>query len=100
MLDCPSYLISIPKHETGAIDSIIIEMKKFANRRKLNNTVRKNLAAAQTYFTNNRKRMDYADHVVKEWPIGSGMRWKQQGAKVILSLRALIQSKAVGTVLG
>jgi len=55
--------------------------------------------------------MNYADHVAHDLPIGSGvteaacktlvkqrlccsgMRWKPQGAKVILSLRALIQSK-------
>jgi hypothetical protein len=55
--------------------------------------------------------MNYADHVAQDLPIGSGvteaacktlvkqrlccsgMRWKLQGAKVILSLRALIQSK-------
>jgi len=55
--------------------------------------------------------MDYAAHTEKNLPIGSGvaeaacktlvkqrlcgsgMRWKNQGAKVVLSLRALIQSK-------
>jgi hypothetical protein len=55
--------------------------------------------------------MDYAGHVEKNLPIGSGfpeavcktlvkqrlcgsgMRWKEKGAKVILSLRALAQSK-------
>jgi hypothetical protein len=75
------------KHEAGKVDEIITEMEKFA------------------------KRTNYADHVAKELPIGSGvteaacktlvkqrlccsgMRWKLQGAKVILSLRALIQSK-------
>ena len=55
--------------------------------------------------------MDYATQVNKQLPIGSGvteaacktlvkqrlcgsgMRWKDKGAKVILSLRALVQSK-------
>ena len=55
--------------------------------------------------------MDYAMHTEKNLTIGSGvteaackmlvkqrlcdsgMRWKDQGAKVILSLRALVQSK-------
>jgi hypothetical protein len=55
--------------------------------------------------------MDYAMHTAKNLPIGSGvteaacktlvkhrlwgsgMRWKGQGAKVILSIRALVQSK-------
>jgi len=99
------------KHEAGAIDAIITEMEKFAKRTKLSKTVKENLMAAQTYFTNNRHRMNYAEHVAKDLPIGSGvteaacktlvkqrlccsgMRWKRQGAKVILSLRALIQSK-------
>lgn len=99
------------KHEAGAVDIIITEMHKFARRSKLSKTVKENLAAAQTYFANNRQRMNYADHVAKNLPIGSGvteaacktlvkqrlccsgMRWKRQGAKVILSLRALIQSK-------
>lgn len=99
------------KHEAGAVDSIITEMEKFARRTKLSTTVKENLAAAQSYFANNRHRMNYADHVAKDLPIGSGvteaacktlvkqrlccsgMRWKKQGAKVILSLRALIQSK-------
>jgi hypothetical protein len=99
------------KHEAGAVDSLITEMEKFAKRTQLNKTVKENLAVAQTYFANNRHRMNYADHVANDLPIGSGvteaacktlvkqrlccsgMRWKQQGAKVILSLRALIQSK-------
>jgi hypothetical protein len=99
------------KHEAGAVDTLLTEMEKFAKRTKLSNTVKENLAAAQTYFANNRQRMNYAEHVAKDLPIGSGvteaacktlikqrlccsgMRWKPQGAKVILSLRALIQSK-------
>lgn len=99
------------KHEVGAVDSLITEMEKFAKRTKLSKTVKENLTAAQTYFANNRQRMNYADHVAHDLPIGSGvteaacktlvkqrlccsgMRWKLQGAKVILSLRALIQSK-------
>jgi hypothetical protein len=99
------------KHQTGAVDSLIAEMEKFAKNTRLTKTVKENLTVAQTYFANNRHRMDYATHVAKDLPIGSGvteaacktlvkqrlccsgMRWKQQGAKVILSLRALIQSK-------
>jgi len=55
--------------------------------------------------------MDYAAHIENNLPIGSGvteaacktlvkqrlcssgMRWKDKGAKVIVSLRALVQSK-------
>ena len=55
--------------------------------------------------------MDYSHHIDEKLPIGSGvaeaackalvkqrlcgsgMRWKEKGAKTILSLRALVQSK-------
>ena len=72
----------------------------------------KTLAAAITYFTNNieKSRMDYAASVTLNQPIGSGvteaacktivkqrlgqsgMQWKNKGAGVILSLRALAHS--------
>ena len=72
----------------------------------------KSLAAAITYFTNNteKSRMDYAESVALNHPIGSGvteaacktivkqrlgqsgMQWKSKGAGVILSLRALAHS--------
>ena len=99
------------KHEVGAIDALITEMEKLAKHKKLTKSTQENLVAAQTYFANNCHRMGYADHVAHDLPIGSGvteaacktlvkqrlccsgMRWKPQGAKVILSLRALIQSK-------
>jgi len=99
------------KHEVGAIDGIIAEMEIFAKRKKLSKGVQENLSAAQTYFANNRHRMDYAGHLSQNLPIGSGvteaacktlvkqrlccsgMRWKSEGAKVILSLRALIQTR-------
>jgi hypothetical protein len=62
-------------------------------------------------FKNHRQMMDYATHLennlligsgvtevackklVKQRIYGSGLRWKDQGAKVILSLRTLVQSK-------
>ncbi|MDD5266518.1 MAG: ISKra4 family transposase [Methylococcales bacterium] len=99
------------KHDVGAVDAIIAEMEKLANRKKLTKGTQENLAAAQTYFANNRQRMNYAEHVQHNLPIGSGVteaacktlvkqrlccsgiRWKPQGAKVILSLWALIQLK-------
>ena len=72
----------------------------------------KSLAAAITYFTNNieKSRMNYAESVHLNHPIGSGvteaacktivkqrlgqsgMQWKDKGAGVILSLRALVHS--------
>jgi hypothetical protein len=86
-------------------------MEKLAQKNSLTKTVKENLQAALTYFKNHKQMMDYAMHTEKNLPIGSGvteaacktlvkqrlcgsgMRWKDQGAKVILSLRALVQSK-------
>lgn len=99
------------KHKPGAVETLISEMEKLSHKRSLTKTVKENLNAALTYFTNHRHMMNYASHVEKNLPIGSGvteaacktlvkqrlcgsgMRWKNKGAKVILSLRALVQSK-------
>jgi hypothetical protein len=95
----------------GAVETLISEMEKLAQKNSLTKTVKENLLAALTYFKNHNQMMDYAMHTAKNLPIGSGvteaacktlvkqrlcgsgMRWKDQGAKVILSLRALVQSK-------
>jgi hypothetical protein len=73
---------------------------------------KKSLEAAITYFRNNieKSRMNYSESVADNHPIGSGiteaacktivkqrlcqsgMRWKDKGAGVILSLRALVHS--------
>ena len=99
------------KHESGTVEKLLEEMEKFANKKSLTKTVKENLLAAQTYFINHQHMMGYAAQVEKNLPIGSGvteaacktlvkqrlcgsgMRWKDKGAKVILSLRALVQSK-------
>ena len=99
------------KNDAGAADTLLAEMGRLAERKRLTKTAQADLAAAHTYFTNNRHRMDYAGHVAKGLPIGSGvteaacktlvkqrlccsgMRWSPKGAKVVLSLRALIQSR-------
>ena len=69
------------------------------------------LDAAITYFRNQKKLMKYAEHVEESLPIGSGvteaackvivkqrlcnsgMRWKEQGAATVLSLRTLNYSE-------
>jgi len=51
------------KHDACSIDAIITEMEKLAKRKRLTKSTQENLAAAQTYFANNRHRMDYADHL-------------------------------------
>jgi len=98
------------KHEPEAVNTLIEEAERLTRKKSLGKTVRENLQAALTYFTNQRHRMDYARHVAENLPIGSGvveaacktlvkqrlcgagMRWKHQGAKIVLSLRALVQS--------
>ena len=99
------------KREPGAVETLISEMEKLAQKNSLTKTVKENLLAALTYIKNHNQMMDYAMHTEKNLPIGSGvteaacktlvkqrlcgsgMRWKDQGAKVILSLPALVQSK-------
>ena len=70
--------------------------------------IQDNLAAAVTYFHNHCQQMNYAVYGEKHYPIGSGvteaacktvikqrlccsgMRWKETGAAVVLSLRTLV----------
>ena len=98
------------KHDSKAVEALIAEMQQLAKKKSLTKTIKDNLLAALTYFINHRHMMDYATQVKKRLPIGSGvteaacktlvkqrlcgsgMRWKDKGAKVILSLRALVQS--------
>jgi hypothetical protein len=97
-------------HESGAVDALIAEAERLTRKTSLGKSVQDNLQAALTYFANQRARMDYAQQVAENLPIGSGvieaacktlvkqrlcgagMRWKHQGAKIVLSLRALVQS--------
>jgi len=99
------------KNHKNAVEDIIAEMKKLSRKTSLSKIVKEKLSAALTYFINHRTMMDYATQIANDLPIGSGvteaacktlvkqrlcgsgMRWKNKGARVILSLRALIQSK-------
>ena len=98
------------KHDPGALDQLIAEATRLSQRRGLSQTLREDAHAARTYFDNHRHRMDYPTFVAEGQPIGSGvieaacktlvkqrlcasgMRWKTQGASIVLSLRALTQS--------
>ena len=100
------------KHKQGAASRILKELKACTPKR-LSATMREKLDAAITYFSNNIKagRMKYHLHTKNNWPIGSGvveaacktlikqrlcasgMRWKSNGIKVILSLRSLVKTK-------
>ena len=99
------------KHQPNTAETLISEMETLSRKTSLTKTIKADLQAALTYFRNHVHMMDYAAHTQANLPIGSGvteaacktlvkqrlcgsgMRWKSQGAKVILSLRALIQSK-------
>jgi len=94
------------------IEAAIKEENKPSRSKKELDKKQKSLASAITYFTNNTEssRMNYAESVILNHPIGSGvteaacktivkqrlgqsgMQWKDKGAGVILSLRALVHS--------
>ncbi len=98
------------KHEPGTVEDLIKEMDKFSAKRSLSKTVQEDLGKALTYFKNHRTLMNYPLHIKQKLPIGSGvteaacktlvkqrlccsgMRWKKQGAQMILALRGLVQS--------
>ncbi len=98
------------KHEAGMASVLIAEMKMLQRRRKLSDKIREDLASALTYFENHQLMMNYSAHIEQHLPIGSGvteaacktlvkqrlccsgMRWKNKGASVVLSLRGLTQS--------
>lgn len=90
------------------------EAERFSikNTSKKREKKKKSLDTAITYFKNNieKSRMDYAENIAANQPIGSGvteaacktivkqrlcksgMRWKNKGASVILSIRTLVKS--------
>lgn len=102
------------KHEEGAAKQLLAEMEvqsgNNAKKRKVTKLAKEQLSKAITYFTNQLSRMNYAEYIAKGYPIGSGvteaacktlvkqrlcrsaMQWKDQGAKVVLALRALVQT--------
>ena len=95
------------KHDPGALDVLIGEAARLSRRRTLSQKVRDGVLSAWTYFTNHRHQMDYSAFTAEGLPIGSGvteaacktlvkqrlcasgMRWKNKGASIVLSLRAL-----------
>ena len=95
------------KHTPGAAQALLEEMKALPTA-ALNASQREPLARAITYFSLHHHQMAYAAAGAQHWPIGSGvteaacktlvkqrlcrsgMRWKEKGAAVVLSLRALM----------
>ena len=98
------------KHKQGTASRLIKEMEEFQQRPRLSKRAREDLAASLIYFRNHKHQMNYARYQAEGWPIGSGvteaacktlvkqrlcgsgMRWKEKGAAVVLSLRSLIRS--------
>lgn len=96
------------KHKRGAAGEILQKMKELKKEKKSKNTLTEKLQRAITYYENHCSKMNYAQAQEKNYPIGSGvteaacktlvkqrlccsgMRWKEKGAGVILSLRALV----------
>lgn len=102
------------KHTESAAQTILSQMKEqtatIDNKKKVSDIIKKKLVAAVTYFTNQLPRMNYAEYAAKNLPIGSGvteaacktlikqrlcrsgMLWKDKGASIVLSLRALVMT--------
>jgi len=95
------------KHDPTAVDALVAEAQRLSHRHTLSQSLREEVLSAWTYFTNHRHQMDYPGFLAEDLPIGSGvteaacktlvkqrlcasgMRWKNKGAKIVLSLRAL-----------
>jgi hypothetical protein len=95
------------KHTPGAAVLLLEEMQELAQH-PLSESLRGKLQRAITYFSNHQQQMDYVRYHANHFPIGSGvteaacktlvkqrlcysgMRWKEKGASIVLSLRALV----------
>jgi hypothetical protein len=95
------------KHEEGAAARILKEMESL-RKKKRTAAMQTQLDSAITYFRNHKHQMNYAQYQDQSLPIGSGvteaacktlikqrlccsgMKWVEQGARIILSLRALV----------
>lgn len=99
------------KHEEGAAIEILNLMRQLKQQKRYSKNLTEKLQAAITYYENHQHQMNYAQYREKKYPIGSGvteaacktlvkqrlccsgMRWKEKGAGIILSLRALVLTK-------
>jgi hypothetical protein len=101
------------KHEDNGALNLLHEMQKLLKmtiNKKLSKTKTEGLTGAIKYFNNQLLRMRYSEYKRKNFPIGSGvteaacktlikqrlcksaMQWKNQGAKVVIALRSLVQT--------
>ena len=99
------------KHQHRSAGRLLTEFQEFRSKTKLKKEEKDDLNSVITYFENNQSLMNYADAVQKGFPIGSGvteaackvivkqrlcsagMKWKERGAAVVLSLRSLSYTK-------
>jgi hypothetical protein len=99
------------KHEEGVAGELLNRMKQLQSEKTHSKNITEKLQAAITYYENHQHQMNYAQYREKKYPIGSGvteaacktlvkqrlccsgMRWKEKGAGIILSLRALVLTK-------
>ena len=99
------------KHEKGRAGELLNLMKEVKKEKSHSKNLSEKLQAAITYYENHQHQMNYAEYLEKKYPIGSGvteascktlvkqrlccsgMRWKEKGAGIILSLRALVLTK-------
>ena len=97
------------KHNKDYVSLVIKEMEEKSDL-KLKKSNKEKLKSAITYFTNNESRMTYPSNTENNLPIGSGvieaacktivksrlcrsgMKWKNKGVKIVLSLRAMIKT--------
>lgn len=95
------------KHKLGAISRILGELTSFSASKKMNMENRNQLQTTITYLTNHKSKMQYHSNVSANLPIGSGVtesacktivknrmckgaaRWKDDGAEVVLTIRAM-----------
>ena len=95
------------KHTKGAAALLLEEMQELAQR-PLSELQQEKLQRAITSFSNHQHQMEYARYRAQHFPIGSGvtkaacktlvkqrlccsgMKWKEKGASIGLSLRALV----------
>lgn len=96
------------KHDAGAATQLYEQMFELSMSQNHSKLIQENLEAAVTYFRNHLHQMNYAAYRENHYPIGSGvteaacktvikqrlccsgMRWKETGAAVVLSLRTLV----------
>ena len=96
------------KHDSAGASELYAQMLKLSVSHTYSKTIQENLNAAVTYFRNHLHQMNYAAYRENHYPIGSGvteaacktvikqrlccsgMRWKETGAAVVLSLRTLV----------